>query len=65
MIENLNKISIINSRLETMSVIIERLSYGIENIPWNDEKGIDQRQSELSDYILKKQSLLQALDQLQ
>ncbi len=65
MIENLNKISIINSRLETISVIIERLSYGIENIPWNDEKGIDQRQSELSDYILKKQSLLQALDQLQ
>lgn len=65
MIENLDKISIINSRLKTISVIIEKLSYGIENVPWNDKKGIDQRQSELSDYILKKQSLLQALDQLQ
>lgn len=65
MIENLEKISIINSRLETISIIIEKLSYGIENIPWNDDKGIDERQLELSDYILKKQSLLQALDQLQ
>lgn len=65
MINDIEKRGEINSRIETMSNIINALSYGIENIPWNNEKGVDSRQSELSDYILKRQSLLQALDQLQ
>lgn len=62
---NIEKIQIINDKINNLTSIIDNLSYGISNIPWEESKGIDKRQSELSDYILKKQSLLQALDQLQ
>jgi len=62
---SIEKIQIINDKINNLTSIIDNLSYGISNIPWEESKGIDPRQSELSDYILKKQSLLQVLDQLQ
>lgn len=62
---NENMIEIINEKIDILSKIIDNLSYGIDNILWDQSKGIDKRQLELSDYILKKQALIDELYRLQ
>lgn len=62
---NEEKIQIINEKIYNLSCIIDNLSYGISNIPWEESKGIDTRQSDLNDYMLKKQAFLNELNQIQ
>jgi len=54
---NIEKIQIINDRINNLTSIIDNLSYGISNIPWEESKGIDTRQSNLNDYRLQKEAL--------
>ena len=54
---NIEKIQIIDDRIKNLTSIIDNLSYGISNIPWEELKGIDTRPSDLNDYILKKEAL--------
>lgn len=63
MIDNLDKLNIIKQKIDSISEIINNLSNGILIYEWNEEKGIDYRQSELSEYILVKKFLLEMLDQ--
>jgi hypothetical protein len=62
---NEEKIQIINEKIYNLSCIIDNLSYGISNIPWEESKGIDTRQSDLNDYMLKKQAFLNELSQIE
>lgn len=62
---NEEKIQIINEKIYNLSCIIDNLSYGISNIPWEESKGIDIRQSDLNDYMLKKQAFLNELSQIE
>lgn len=62
---NEEKIQIINDKINSVSGIIDNLSYGISNIPWEESKGIDTRQSDLNDYIVKKQVLIEELSQIE
>lgn len=62
---NEEKIQIINEKIYNLSCIIDNLSYGISNIPWEESKGIDTRQSDLNDYMLKKQAFLNELSRIQ
>jgi hypothetical protein len=62
---NIDKIEILNDKINNLSKIIDGLSYGISNIPWNESKGIDSREQDLSDYILKKEALVKELQAIQ
>lgn len=62
---NIEKIQIINDKINNLTSIIHNLSYGIANIPWEESKGIDTRQSDLDDYVLKKQALIEELSQIE
>lgn len=62
---NEEKIQIINEKIYNLSCIIDNLSYGISSIPWEKSKGIDTRQSDLNDYMLKKQAFLNELSQIE
>lgn len=63
--DNIEKIQIINKKIDNLSSIIDNLSYGISNIPWEESKGIDTRQLDLDGYILKKQALIEELSQIE
>lgn len=54
---NEEKIQIINEKIYNVSCIIDNLFYGISNIPWEELKGMDTRQTSLNDYMLTKQAL--------
>lgn len=62
---NIDKIDILNDKINNLSKIIDGLYYGISNIPWDQSKGIDTREQDLSDYILKKEVLLKELQDIQ
>lgn len=62
---NIDKIEILNNKINNLSKIIDGLSYGISNILWDESKGIDSREQDLSDYILKKEALLKELQDIQ
>jgi len=62
---NIDKIEILNDKINNLSKIIDGLSYGISNISWDESKGIDSREQDLSDYILKKEALLKELEDIQ
>lgn len=62
---NIEKIQILNDKINNLTSIIDNLSYGISNIPWEESKGIDTRQSYLNDYVLKRQALIEELNQIE
>jgi len=62
---NIEKTQILNDKINNLISIIDNLSYGISNIPWEESKGIDTRQSDLNDYVLKKQALIEELNQIE
>ena len=62
---NSDKIEILNDKINNLSKIINGLSYGILNIPWDESKGVDPREQDLSSYILKKEALIKELQDIQ
>lgn len=62
--DNLEKIQIINQRIDNINVHINILANDINDHPNEDVEGKPTRQSVLNDFMLKKQALLDELNKL-